>query len=195
MNLKIWIKVNTADKALSALREELISFFDEADSVLDIGCGSGDLLFKARSKISKGIGIDLDRDMINYAQENCKINSIGNLEFKCIDATKMEPSNFDISTCTFCLHELKQNDACEILKYMAKNSKRILIADYSKPKSFLSYLGIEFDEMISGHYLRFRKYRKAGTIFEYTKSSGLSILNTTPSSIDGITIWEIKGKI
>lgn len=192
MNIKVWIKVNAADKALLSLRNEIISLFDNDDVILDIGCGSGDLLFKASEKIKKGLGIDLDIDMIQYAQKRCKIESIQNLSFKAINALELETKPYDIATCTLCIHELDENIACDVLEFMAKNSKKMIIADFIEPKGLFAKASIEFDEMISGHYKKFRRYRQLGGMPTYIKKCNLKIDKVIKSEIDGIAIWVLS---
>lgn len=192
MNFKVWLKVNAADKALAPLRNNLISLFSEGDSVIDIGCGSGDLLFKSARNIRSGYGVDLDEAMIEYALKRLQLESISNLQFECLDAAKLKAKEYDIATCTLCLHELTEDRACSVLQTMKEVSTRILVADYFRPKSIGAKIGIEFDEMISGHYFRFRAYRKAGQIPEYARRCGLDVMQAIESDIDGITIWDLK---
>jgi len=194
MSINVWIKVNLADKALAPLREGLVDLIDENTSVLDVGCGSGDLLFKASSKIQSGYGIDLDGQMIQFAQNKSQQQSFQNLTFESINALDMPHSYFDVATSTLCLHEMTASDACAVLARMSDLSNRILIADYTRPKSLLAKLAIEFDEFISGHYSRFKAYRKLGGIVNYARQCGLTVVREIPSSIDGISIWEIAGK-
>jgi len=183
---------NAADKALSPLREELVELMEANSAVLDVGCGTGDLLFKAAAKIDRGLGVDLDRDMVEYAERECQERQISNLTFENKDVLSLSLRRFDVATSTLCLHEMDVTKACEVLACMAQNSDRVLVADYTDPQSFLAKVSIEFDEMISGHYQRFRRYRQAGCIPEYVRRCGLKIDKAVPSSIDGIAIWDVR---
>ncbi len=192
MSLKVWIKVNAADKALAPLRNKLISLFSEGDMVIDIGCGSGDLLFKSADKIQSGYGVDLDKAMIEYAVKKRQLESVSNLKFECLDAAEIKAKRYDIATCTLCLHELDEDRACSILQRMKEVSNRILVADYCRPISILAKISIELDEMISGHYYRFRRYRKIGGVPEYARRCDLAIIHALDSGIDGVTIWDLE---
>ena len=192
MNPRVWIKSRLADRALAPLRSELAAQIDRGSTLLEIGCGTGALMFHAASKISHGYGIDLDCDMINYAVKKCRQKSLTNIEFSCLDVLTTNVSKYAISTSTLCLHELKEDSACTVLETMVNSADKELIADYSEPKSFSGKVGIEIDEFISGHYRNFRKYRKNGWIPAYAKQIGARINNVTLSVIDGITIWELK---
>jgi len=192
MPLKVWIKAKFADKALASLRKELMLFFNQQDTVLDVGCGTGDLLMKASANIQLGVGIDLDQSMIDFANKQCQTSQVSNLHFKWVDALSFQHTPFDIATSTLCLHELPCELACELLSKMAELSNRVIIADYAQANGMLSKVSIELDEMISGHYSRFRAYRKYGGIQEYAKQCGLDVTRVVSSSIDGIHIWELK---
>jgi len=167
-------------------------------SLLDVGCGTGDLLFRANDKIRFGLGVDLDPKMIDFATE--KKNSINyeNLEFVQEDINsykKLSSYEIDIASSTLCLHEMRENDAINTLKSLAKISPKVLIADYSKPKLLWSKISIELDELISGHYGRFKRYRKNGYLPYLASRAGLVVSQVKESPIDGILIWELRREI
>lgn len=193
MNFKVWLKANAADKALAPLRNELVALFAPGASVLDIGCGTGDLLFRAADKIRQGHGVDLDQNMIDYASSKSRKSQTTHLRFNCLNALELTADRYDISTSTLCLHEMKRADAISVLERMAMLSDRILIADYADPATLFGKCSIEVDEMISGHYGRFRSYRRTGRIPAYAAACDLAIHSSTPSSIDGIVIWQLQG--
>jgi len=189
MNLKVWLKAKGADRVLAPLRRELIELMEKDASVLEIGCGTGDLIFQSSEIISRGLGVDLDNNMIEYAEGKKRERGLHHISFKCIDASELKTGIYDISTSTLCLHEMGKNKACELLKMMVENSNKALIADYTEPKTLSGKFGIEFDEMLSGHYGNFKKYRKNGGIPFYAGQIGAKIHKVLPSSIDGISIW------
>jgi len=166
--------------------------------LLDVGCGTGDLLFKAKDKIRFGLGVDLDSKMIDFANGKNKSISPKNLEFVQEDINSYEKlSNYeiDIASSTLCLHEMKESDAIKTLQSLTNISSKILIADYSKPKSFLAKASIELDEMISGHYGRFKEYRNNGYLPGLASRAGLVVSEVNETPIDGILIWELRREI
>jgi len=192
MNLKVWIKSKAADRVLSPLRKELIELITDDSTLLEVGCGTGNLLFLSAQKISSGHGVDIDQGMIEFAESKRKENGLKHLSFECIDALKMTPRQFDIATSTLCLHELPKQKACDILKMMVDNSKIVLIADYTEAKSTFGKISIEFDELISGHYCNYKNYRKSGEIPFYAEEVGAIVHQKIASAIDGISIWRIS---
>lgn len=189
MTVKVWIKRKASDRVLAPLRKELIALIKEGSSVLEIGCGTGDLLFQSAHKISYGYGVDIDQDMIESAELMRKKKRLNNLSFECLDALAMAPRRFDIATSTLCLHELPKQKACSLLKMMLHNSSMVLVADYTQAKSTVGKISMEFDECISGHYRNYKKYRNCGGIPSYAKDVGAIVQQEIKSTIDGISIW------
>jgi hypothetical protein len=122
----------------------------------------------------------LNSEYLQFIQEN--INSY----------QKLSSYNIDIVSSTLCLHELKEDDAINTLKPLTGISSKVIIADYTKPKSFWSKISIELDEVISRHYGRFRKYRKNGYIPYLASRAGLIVTQVKEPPIDGILIWELN---
>lgn len=186
---------------LAPVREAIIlALKDNRDSarecvLLDLGCGTGDLLFKTQDSIHLGIGIDLDPSMIRFAKEKKRSLKINQLEFIHADINacpELAQFNISTSTSTLCLHEMAEHDAINALKSLAQYSTSILVADYAEVKSVWSKIAIEFDEMISGHYSRFRKYRQNGYLPYLADQAHLKIDQVIETSIDGITIWRLS---
>jgi len=194
MKLKVWIKSKAADKVLAPLRKELLTLIDKDSSLYEVGCGTGDFMLQSASIITHGYGVDLDNDMISYAEERRQVRNLNHINFKCIDALKITASKYDIAISTLCLHELSEQDACDILKMMLDKSQKVIIADYTEAKSLSGKLIIELDELLSGHYGNFKKYRSNGGIPSYAAKVGAIINKIVASAIDGISIWVITGK-
>ncbi|MEW8507282.1 MAG: methyltransferase domain-containing protein [Candidatus Thiodiazotropha sp.] len=192
MNFKAWFKNNTADRVLLPLRKELVELIEHNCTLLDVGCGTGDLLFQAASKISNGHGVDIDQGMIKYAEEKRQKHNLNNLSFECVDALAMSPRKFEVSTSTLCLHEMPEQQACAMLKMMVYNSGMVLVADFTRAKSTLGGLSIEFDEFLSGHYRNYRQYRRSGEIPSYAEIVGARVHKEITSVVEGISIWLIS---
>jgi len=194
MNFSAWFKSKTADKVLSPIRELIIDRIDENNEVLEIGCGTGDLLFRASGKIRFGLGVDLDQQMIDFAKNRKQKEEYENLEFVNEDiatSAVLATRRFDVSTSTLCLHEMSEQSAVDTLQLMEKHSSTLIIADYAVPGSIWGKFSIEFDEFISGHYRRFTQYRSKGGIPYLAKMANLDVRSVINTPIDGIRIWEL----
>ena len=194
MSFRLWLKVNAADKILATVRDQLRGKLESGSTVLEVGSGTGDFLIQSAPKISYGCGVDIDQEMINYSVNIKEKHGIDNVDFICADIGSLKIDVYDIATSTLCLHEMNDESACEILELMASKSSKVLIADYTAADGFLQKISIEFDELISGHYSNYKKYRKSGDIPGYADRLGLVVVDTIRTKIDGISIWVIDGK-
>ena len=117
--MKGWIKTHTADKYLIPIREQMINMLDPEDRVIDLGCGSGDFLIRAHSKIESGFGVDGSKQLIKYAQNRTKDLNITNLTFehRMIDQDFKPKAHFTHATACLFFHVLPQELAVQILKF------------------------------------------------------------------------------
>ncbi len=192
-----WIKSKTADRVLSPLREAIVKLVPESSSVLEVGCGTGDLLFRLSHKIKYGVGVDLERGMIDWANERKTASRVTNLDFVFGDVTsskKLVPYEFDVSTSSLCLHEMTTEDAVSTLKFMAECAPTLIIADFTEPNTKWGKASIELDEMFSGHYRRFKRYSAIGGMPYLAMLAGLEIQREIGTPKDGIAIWDLRAK-
>jgi len=194
MNIKAWFKSKTADKVLSPARELIIDLIDKDSNVLEVGCGTGDLLFRASDKIKFGLGIDINQNMIDFANEKVKKYEYKNLEFISENITSYNNTKFkkfDVSTSTLCLHEMSEEEAISTLLLLKRYSTRIIIADYSITKTMWGKIFIEMDELISGHYSNFKNYMNSEGMLHLFKEVNLDVKSVIKTPIDGIEIWDL----
>ena len=181
---------NYRDKNLFLIRKQIYELVDENSRVVDLGCGNGKLLRILSSKISYGLGIDKNKKEIRFAKQLTENKKIKNLEFKVADASENLDEKFDYSILMFVLHSLDYNSQEKILDNAKRNSGKIIIIDYDIPikNKLLVYL----DELIAGHYGKFKDYLKRGGIEELIKKDSFKKFNTSKKYIK---IWEVKQKV
>ena len=78
--------INIYNKALQLIRED--------NSLLDLYCGTGTIGIWMHSKFKNILGVEINKEAINNANINKKINNISNIEFKHEDAKEFK-GNFD----------------------------------------------------------------------------------------------------
>jgi len=125
--------------------------------ILDIGSGGGDTLRMISKKFSKKndlslTGVDLKRDCIDYATNNCRGTQIDFIESDYRDLLN-EEHNFDIITASLFCHHLTDDENVELLKWMTKNARiGIIINDLER--HFLAYYSIKWlTYLFSSSYL------------------------------------------
>jgi ubiquinone/menaquinone biosynthesis C-methylase UbiE len=121
------------------------------DSVLDVGCGTGEvtLLAKSRAKAGSVYGIDPAPEMIAVARKKAARKRL-KIDFRVgvIEALPFSDSSMDVVTSSLMMHHLPENlkvrGLAEIYRIL-KPGGRLLIADFLRPTgSFLNHLYTAF---------------------------------------------------
>jgi ubiquinone/menaquinone biosynthesis C-methylase UbiE len=121
------------------------------DSVLDVGCGTGEvtLLAKTRAKAGKVYGIDPAPEMITVARRKATRKKL-DIDFRVgvIESLPFPDSSIDVVTSSLMMHhlpeDLKVRGLAEIYRVL-KPGGRLLIADFMRPTgSFLNHIFIAF---------------------------------------------------
>lgn len=138
-NAKLYKKSNSLQKrdAQEVMAEFSHLFQQDSEdfSLLDIGCGAGDVLVevilpKLQSKVLEVVGADISKEMVNYAREKYRSKYLKFLQVdiesdflsakaKSIKATsrtsgQLKPESFNFITSFYCLHWI-QNQRWSIL--------------------------------------------------------------------------------
>jgi ubiquinone/menaquinone biosynthesis C-methylase UbiE len=121
------------------------------DSVLDVGCGTGEVTLpaKIRAKDGKVYGIDPAPEMIAVARKKAARKKL-EIDFRVgvIEALPFPDTSVDVVTSSLMMHhlpeELKARGLAEIYRVL-KPGGRLLIADFMRPTgSFLNHIFIAF---------------------------------------------------
>ena len=121
------------------------------DSVLDVGCGTGEVTLLAKKRTGNGTvyGIDPAPEMIAVARSKAARKKL-EIDFRVavIEALPFPDSSIDVVTSSLMMHhlpeDLKVRGLAEIYRVL-KPGGRLLIADFMRPTgSFLNHLFIAF---------------------------------------------------
>jgi ubiquinone/menaquinone biosynthesis C-methylase UbiE len=125
--------------------------------VLDIGSGGGDTLRMIDKTFGKNYelsltGVDLKKDCIDYARENCSKYDITFIESDYRNLLAVD-QDYDIITASLFCHHLTDNEIVELLKWTKQNARAgILINDLER--HFLAYYSIRWlTKLFSSSYL------------------------------------------
>jgi ubiquinone/menaquinone biosynthesis C-methylase UbiE len=136
-----------------------LALIKPGDSVLDVGCGTGEvtLAAKARAKHGSVCGIDPAPEMIAVARNKAALKKL-DIDFRVgvIESLPFPDSSVDVVTSSLMMHhlpeDLKVRGLAEIYRVLrspdpasGKPGGRLLIADFMRPTgSFLNHLFIVF---------------------------------------------------
>ena len=121
------------------------------DSVLDVGCGTGEVTLLAKTRAQSGTvyGIDPAPEMIAVARSKAKRKNL-EVDFRVgvIETLPFPDSSIDVVTSSLMMHhlpeDLKVRGLAEVYRVL-KPGGRLLIADFMRPTgSFLNHLFIAF---------------------------------------------------
>jgi ubiquinone/menaquinone biosynthesis C-methylase UbiE len=121
------------------------------DSVLDVGCGTGEVTLAAKARTQHGnvYGIDPAPEMIAVARNKAARKKL-DIDFRVevIESLPFPDSSIDVVTSSLMMHhlpdDLKARGLAEIYRVL-KPGGRLLIADFMRPTgSFLNHVFIAF---------------------------------------------------
>lgn len=103
------------------------------DVVYDIGCGDGRIIITAARRFgARGVGIDIDPEMIDDSKYNARTSGVDSLvHFVCMDATKADISGASVVT----LYLLPESNALlrPIFESQLKPGTRVISHNYEIP--------------------------------------------------------------
>jgi ubiquinone/menaquinone biosynthesis C-methylase UbiE len=117
-----------------ALFRNCLSLADK--NVLEIGCGDGRVSYGLARDLSRILGIDLDRRLIESAEARLAESGLTNINFAIMDAQRLElpDDSFDVVLCPWVLHMVKDR------KLTMQEAHRVL-----KPGGTVAVIGIHTD--------------------------------------------------
>ncbi len=129
-----WIYHKLLDPPLEESRQVAVNLVEEGSSILDIGCGTGQLCFALREKKKcTVVGLDLSMRMINFARNS---NPFQDVTFIHGDATELgafSDQSFQYATMLMLMHELPMPERGRVVKEALRVAKRGIIIDSVAP--------------------------------------------------------------
>jgi ubiquinone/menaquinone biosynthesis C-methylase UbiE len=122
-------RVSVGEEKLNERMNYVVSHVQEGSKVLDLGCGTGDLLRILSQKVGhdgRCIGIDISPDMLKIAK--IKLLNYKNVELQMGNVTKkllFDSDYFDVVTAL----NINQEIPLKLQKYMFKEASRVLKKD------------------------------------------------------------------
>ncbi|MDX9848465.1 MAG: class I SAM-dependent methyltransferase [Tenuifilaceae bacterium] len=177
---------------LSGLRKHIISQVEVGSTVIEIGCGTGQL---AQELLKKGIteyfGVDIAPQMISIARR--KVVSPGFIftdnDFLIVNCDKI----FDYAILTMIIHSIDTDIAQKIIRKASTIANKIIIADYEVPQpNDIRALLVRIIEWLAGseHYYNFKTFKNNGGILFYAHPSELGVLKTISNQVFSIIVLE-----
>jgi ubiquinone/menaquinone biosynthesis C-methylase UbiE len=171
------------DPPLAAVRRVAVDLVPEGSSVIDIGCGTGQLCFDLHEKKRcKVLGADHSLRMLDFARA---ANTSADVSFLHADATDLAgvgDGAFDWATVLLLVHELPLEQRVRVVREASRVAGTVLIIDAAAPLPYLPQgLGIRLVEYTIGHdHVRhFRDFLTRGGVAGLLEESGSAVSVTT----------------
>ena len=185
------------DKSFLTIRQ----LIPENSTVLDLGCGTGRLVYQLADSCKKVTGVDVSLENINVAHSKRKAGGIDNIEFIHADFNEFIRDNgekFDFAVLSYVLHEIHDSQRIRILNSLKKAADKIIISDYlvPMPQNFwgaLTYI-VEFLAG-SNHFSNFKNFIKLGGIEYLISSADLKNLREVKEKSKTSHIALLKSKL
>ncbi|SHI73901.1 Methyltransferase domain-containing protein [Tangfeifania diversioriginum] len=149
---------------LAPIKNQIMDLIEPNSSVIEFGCGNGDLLFKLSSQIKYGLGIDKSKPLIDYAVQQKRIMNLSNVDFRCekLDSSYQHSENYDYAIASLFFHVIPWSDSIYLIKKMQEISDKIVVCGFSQPVTLQQKTLLWLDQKATSHYKNFNAYQKNG---------------------------------
>jgi len=181
-----WIYHLAVDPVLGRARRLVRSRVRRGSSLIDMGCGTGALLFSLADWCSDLVGVELSGRMWCYGRRRSEALGLTGVRLIRGDATKLEAfpdGSFDYASATMVLHEMPKERRSVLLSEMKRLARTLIIVDYRVPfTARLAGTFIRFVERLAGadHYRRFRSFVDLGGVLPLLERQGLTVAEEVP---------------
>ena len=169
------------DPVLRRMRQLVRTQVESGSTLIDIGCGTGELLFSLADLCSELVGVEASERMWSYANRRALNKGITKVRLIYGDGARLSDfpaGSFDYATACLVLHEIEESHRIPVLREMQRVARRIILVDYRMPpptniEATLSRL----IERLAGrtHYGNYMSFAQAGGLPFLLKAVDLTI--------------------
>jgi len=177
----IFIYEKFIDPLLSKIREKISEIVSNSSTVIDIGFGTGALVFELANKCKKVIGIEISEKLVKHALQQKEKRRINNVEFFLSNESfhqKLPVKKFDYGIACMVFHTISEDERISLLKKIKSLALKIILVDYEAPLPKNSTgITIRMIEFIAGkeHFFNFKSFIKSGGLYPLIDEMGLKI--------------------
>jgi len=176
-----WLYHLVVDPALARVRRLVRDQVRRGSALIDMGCGTGALLFSLADWCSELVGVESSGRMWAYGSRRAKALGLNEMRFVHGDATQLDTypdGSFDYASATMVFHEMEAKQRLPLLEEMRRLARTLIIVDYRVPlPAGLSGIFIPLIEGLAGrdHYRHFRSFIDLGGLPALLMRQGLPV--------------------
>lgn len=171
-------KFTTIYRPLYAPVFEIMAYIDSHSSVLDIGCGTGGILFllQKECRLQHGCGTDINEKAIQIAR---RTNRAPNLEFETgtfDQLNRMTLKTYNTFLCFDVFHHIRQREQAHFLDSLVaamKENDLLIVKDLDKDPWYKSVANTITDFISSRSFV---SYESMPELVDYFRDNGLTVL-------------------
>ena len=181
-----WLYHLVVDPALARARRLVRDQVRRGSALIDMGCGTGALLFSLVDRCSGLVGVERSGRMWDYGRRRAQALGLSRVRFLQGDATRLDSladGSFDYASATMVFHEMEREKRLPLLKEMRRLARTLIIVDYRVPlPAGLSGIFIRLIEGLAGrdNYRNFRSFVDLGGLAPLLMKQGLSVEEEIP---------------
>jgi SAM-dependent methyltransferase len=176
-----WLYHLFVDPGLRKARKLVRRHIKSGSSLVDIGCGTGELVFFLADSCRELVGVEASHRMWAYGHQRAKDSGLANVRiiFASGDTLQAFPSGyFDYATACMVLHEMETKQRLPVLREMQRLARTLILVDYRVPPPLHFVATVcRFIERLAGsqHYGNYLSFAKGGGLLPLLETSGLSV--------------------
>jgi SAM-dependent methyltransferase len=167
------------DPPLEEARKVVVDLVAERSTVVDVGCGTGQLCFDlCQRKRCRVVGIDLSLRMLACARRLNRVSDVTFVHADGGDLAEFADASFDYATVLMLMHERTMPERMRILREALRVAHRVILADSVAPLPRNGGgIGIRVVERVLGydHYPNFKAFLATGGIPGILRESRLPL--------------------
>ena len=174
-----WLYHILVDPLLRRVHRLVRSQVKPGSTLIDIGCGTGELLFSLADVGSELVGVETSKRMWSFADRQARARGFNNVQIL-FGGAKLEnflAGSFDYAIACMVLHEMDASQRLPVLKEMQRLAPHVILVDYRvPPPANLAAAMCRFIERLAGrrHFRNYTSFINNGGLLALYESFSLS---------------------
>ena len=176
-----WLYHFLVDPLLRRVHRLVRSQVKPGSTLIDIGCGTGELLFSLVEVGSELVGVETSKPMWSFANQRARVRGFHNVQILFGDGTKLDnfsAGSFDYAIACMVLHEMDVSQRLPVLKEMKRLAPHVILVDYRVPQpTNLAVATCRLIERLAGprHFRNYTNFVNGGGLLSLYETLGLTV--------------------
>ena len=176
-----WLYHFLVDPLLRRVHRLVRSQVKPGSTLIDVGCGTGELLFSLADVGSELVGVETSNRMWSFANRQARTRGFNNVQILFGDGAKLANYSagfFDYAIACMVLHEMDASQRLPLLEEMKRLAPNLILVDYRvPPPTNLAAAMCRFIERLAGirHFRNYTSFVNGGGLQPFYETLGLTV--------------------